>query len=260
MLHPSQRDEYERINIDLDDSSDDSSSSSSSSPSSESLDSCAGQGSQPQEEYPYANHAGASDATSTTGASASSTIDWRKEVHNLQETNRKLQERLEHSQTVINTLLEEQKARKKRKRSKKSGSAAVQEPPSEQEEQVATTTDSGIDAIKEHIRQCVRRFTYVHRAWPLPNGAWQYTERPQVNPLDYNERYPTDPDKEAAALDKACAAELWDYALSRTNLDWYLDMANQHESSGKGLAKSHLLDLSKRMTEQQRDHQRGTDA
>ncbi|KAJ8501831.1 hypothetical protein ONZ51_g376 [Trametes cubensis] len=50
------------------------------------------------------------------------------------------------------------------------------------------------------------------------------------------------------------------YALSHTNLDWYLDMAESVQVSGNGLAKSHVPDLSKRMTEQQRDHQRGTDA
>ena len=48
--------------------------------------------------------------------------------------------------------------------------------------------------------------------------------------------------------------------MSRTNLDWYLDMAESVQVSGNGLAKSHVSDLSKRMTEQQRDHQRGTDA
>ena len=43
--------------------------------------------------------------------------------------------------------------------------------------------------------------------------------------------------------------------MSRTNLDWYLDMAESVQVSGNGLAKSHVPDLSKRMTEQQRDHQ-----
>ena len=51
-----------------------------------------------------------------------------------------------------------------------------------------------------------------------------------------------------------------DNVLSRTNLDWYLDIEESVQASGKGLSKSHVPDLRKRMTEQQCDHQHGTDA
>ncbi|KAH9892018.1 hypothetical protein C8Q73DRAFT_792336 [Cubamyces lactineus] len=230
MLPPHQRDEYERIDIDLDDDDDDDDSEEEEEAEAEEEDFeyevSSLYGAQRQDILPSArlivtsanaNRGGTSTtvagtsataprvSTRTAGDSASSAVDLRTEVHNFQELARKQADKIDKLQSIIDALTKERRPSRKKK---SKGNASS----SEQEAEADASIDSGIKGLQDHIRRCARRFTYVHRAWPLPSGAWEYTERPQIDPLDYNQRYPADSTKQAAALDQACAAELWDYA------------------------------------------------
>ncbi|KAI0363329.1 hypothetical protein BV20DRAFT_983860 [Pilatotrama ljubarskyi] len=73
-------------------------------------------------------------------------------------------------------------------------------------------TNPEVLQLLEVVKLAGRKYSFIVRPWPPPPAAFQFVQRPPVNPLDMPSRYPTNGTKEEKeqALLRAYAAEIHD--------------------------------------------------
>ncbi|KAH9888557.1 hypothetical protein C8Q73DRAFT_794300 [Cubamyces lactineus] len=164
-----------------------------------------------------------------SGSSASGAVDYKQEFYALQQHTDQQKDKIREMEAQIALLVAQNKSRKRRKGTPQESAQASTAEPTD-----SVAADDGLSALKDLIRDSAREFTYIHRAWPLPPGAYYLTARPDIDPLNYHARYPNDNDNDndktpegdkrknkannkgkkaekVSAFDKACAAEIWDF-------------------------------------------------
>ncbi|KAI0366149.1 hypothetical protein BV20DRAFT_1055885 [Pilatotrama ljubarskyi] len=151
-----------------------------------------------------------SNAAAGTAASDPGS-DHQNALYALQLSSQKQQDRIRELELKL-AAAEAQRT----KRSRKSKTPATDTPPSDDPTSVSATGPAEdqpeILRLTGAIAQAGRKYAFVVRAWPPPRSAWQYTERPLVDPLDASARYPKEgstADKDEA-LSRAYAAEIYD--------------------------------------------------
>ncbi|KAH9890397.1 OPT oligopeptide transporter protein-domain-containing protein [Cubamyces lactineus] len=164
--------------------------------------------------------------TTPGGSSASGVVDYKQEFYALQQHTDQQKEKIREMEAKIALLVAQNKSRRKRKGSPRESAQASTAEPSDN-----AAADDGLSTLKNMIRDSAREFAHIHRAWPLPSGAYSLTARLDIDPLDYRARYPEDKDEEQtpegdkgkkkandkgktdklSAFEQACAAEMWDF-------------------------------------------------
>ncbi|KAH9850406.1 hypothetical protein C2E23DRAFT_887310 [Lenzites betulinus] len=147
-------------------------------------------------------------------------------------------------QLEIQNAQAKQDARQKRSTKGKGAASRTSQDRSE-----GSNIDKELAPLEDTIKRYGRKYSACCRPWPPPDQVWEFSARPDVNPQDPQERYPSTgtAEQKSDALVSAYAAELYDLlpSLLRPHLSnrWFIREFKHsiRDQKSKALANARVL-------------------
>ncbi|KAI0368255.1 hypothetical protein BV20DRAFT_980895 [Pilatotrama ljubarskyi] len=137
--------------------------------------------------------------------------DHQNALYSLQLTSQQQQDKIRELQMKLAAAEAKAAKRPKKGKAKTTDTPPSEEPITASSASTAAQDEPEIFRLKDVIATAGRKYSFVTRPWPPPPAAWQYTERPPVDPLDATTRYPKDgtTEQKSNALLRAYGAEIY---------------------------------------------------